>query len=791
MQRFAIERLYPSRRLITGLHLIAVALLLTLSATTQAKKLQGVGGPFDLAIANEDRLLEMLKRSGKIGPQATAQEAEQAVRALLLAHQRKSQSMPQDLPDSLVEQRGPGGEQHRHQHLQKGFHFGGHGRQSHCDHSGWHASWRIGTLDCVELEDYVGEKHTARILSILIEFPDFPHNTVEEWETDNYFNDYTQEHYDDLLFSPTGSTGPQGQNLISMLQYYDQQSGGSYNVEGVVAGWYMASQPAAYYGNNVDGDARALVAEALLAAAADPNVNLEDFDLEDRYDLDGDGDLWEPDGIIDHVQVFHSSVGEEAGGGQLGEDAVWSHRWNLGGLLALPGTSTDVPSWGGVLVAYDYTIQPIDAAAGVVSHEYGHDLGLPDEYDTEYTGRGEPVSFWSIMSSGSWAGDIPGTEPTGFSAWSKEFLQEGWGGNWLTGETINFDDISWWGESALLDQAVSKGTNNDAVRINLPDKKVVAVTPTSGSLAYFSGSGDNLGNSMSATVDLSGATTATLTFKAWYDIELNWDHAYVMVDGNPIAGNITTTDDPNGQNFGNGITGASGGWVDAEFDLSAYAGNTIDLTFYYWTDGYVSNPGLYVDDIVVSTDAGVVFADDAEDTPAFSLAGFTQNPGYSFFPHYYLLEWRTHQGIDKGLAHVKASHETLPFNEGMLVWYVDSSYSENWVGIHPGNGFLGVVDADQHVNYWSDGEVASTRYQVHDAAFSLNFSDPVYLDLTDVLGATLTDFYIHPVPKFNDHRSYISNEIPDAGREIPRYGLKIRVLDQSPDKSVAKIHISK
>ncbi|MCZ8486632.1 immune inhibitor A [Vibrio lentus] len=34
---------------------------------------------------------------------------------------------------------------------------------------------------------------------------------------------------------------------------------------------------------------------------------------------------------------------------------------------------------------------------------YGHDLG-PDEYDTQYTGKGEPVSYWSIMSSGSWAG---------------------------------------------------------------------------------------------------------------------------------------------------------------------------------------------------------------------------------------------------------------------------------------------------------------------------------------------------------------------------------------------------
>ncbi len=38
------------------------------------------------------------------------------------------------------------------------------------------------------------------------------------------------------------------------------------------------------------------------------------------------------------------------------------------------------------------------------AHEYGHDLGLPDEYDTKYSGQGEPVESWSIMSGGSWAG---------------------------------------------------------------------------------------------------------------------------------------------------------------------------------------------------------------------------------------------------------------------------------------------------------------------------------------------------------------------------------------------------
>ena len=43
-------------------------------------------------------------------------------------------------------------------------------------------------------------------------------------------------------------------------------------------------------------------------AVAKFNINLADYDLTDLDDIDGDGILNEPNGIIDHVMVFHSSI---------------------------------------------------------------------------------------------------------------------------------------------------------------------------------------------------------------------------------------------------------------------------------------------------------------------------------------------------------------------------------------------------------------------------------------------------------------------------------------------------
>lgn len=741
----------------------------------------------DAGIANDERLIEMLKREGKLAKNASPAESEKALKKYLKGKSESTKTKDQ-LPKAIANIK------ESDKATSNGLKNGNGNKLGQA---------KKNTVDSIEKEGYDGNVRTDKVLVLAIDYPDYKNGSITKEETDMWYEDYPKSHYQDMIFGHDGYKGPDGKTYVSMKQYYEQQSGGSYSVEGEIAGWYTADHEAAYYGANYPGPEdsdirpRQLVFEALKKAAQDPNVDLSDYDAWDRDDYDGDGVYAEPDGLIDHLMVIHAGVGEEAGGGSLGGDAIWSHRSKIStGPVAVPGGTSNSDRWGGILGAWDYTIEPEDGAAGVFTHEFGHDLGLPDEYDTQYSGAGEPVEYWSLMSSGSWGGAIPGTEPPGISPYSRQMLQSLHGGNWLSGATLNSTDITNSGTTVLLDEAVTKGTNNDAVRVDLPDKETVINTPSSGTLEYYSGKGDELDNSMSTTVDLTNAKNAVLNFKTWYDIEADWDYASVQVKEagsgtwTAIEGNITKDTDPNNQNPGHGITGSSNGWVDASFDLSAYAGKNIELKFNYWTDVAVSLTGFYVDDISITVDGNEVLTDNAEGDSQFDLEGFTKDEGKFSSKRYYLLEWRSHNGVDAGLAHIRRGASLMSYDQGLVVWYVDEAYGDdNWTGIHPGEGFLGVVDADQHTNYWSDKAVGSSRYQMHDAAFSLNKSEKMFLNYPGQF--TMTDNFTQRNPLFDDSADFSNPGLVDAGRNVPKYGLKFRVVGESADGTVGKVLIFK
>ncbi|MGV8982009.1 immune inhibitor A domain-containing protein [Clostridium sp.] len=732
-------------------------------------------GTVDLAIANEDRLIEMLKKSGKISKNATQEEALKVVRAYLKGMEKDAVNDPSKLTKA---------EKVALDKIKK-------------DVQGENKNKKFPPTPS---KTWDGKVKSDKILVLLEDFTDYKHSMITPEETDMYYKEYSQQHYQDMLFGKSGYVSPTGETLLSMKQYYEEQSGGSYTVEGTVLGWYTSSKPAAFYGansatsNNIN--AATFVYEALKTAAVAEGVNLADYDLEDPYDIDGDGDINEPDGIIDHLMVIHAGVGEEAGGGSLGTNSIWSHSSALAaGPIAIPGATSNSSNFDGQLAAYKYTIMPEDGATGVFCHEFGHDLGLPDEYDTNYSGVGEPVSYWSIMASGSWAGKIPGAEPTGFSPYGKLYFQNTYGGNWMHGSEVNIENIPKSGLKYTIDQAAIKGKNNDFVKVNLPEKTTKVNTPASGTKEYFSGKGDDMNNSMWVDLDLTGKTTAKLTFKTLYDIEADFDYAYINVkagDADPLRmpGNLTTTTNPEGANLGNGITGSSNGWVSGDFDLSQFAGEKIQLAFNYVTDAGLSMPGFYVDDIVVQADGTTIFSDDVEAAPKFTMDKFTVSDGNMYTPQYYLLEWRNQVGADLGLAHIVRGNSLMSYDPGLLVWYVDESFTDNWTGDHPGKGFIGVVDADQSINWWNYADktikpvVASTRYQIHDAAFSQKQTQKIFLDYGT---QTITDNITQTHNTFSDGNSYDGSLMPDGGRIVPKYGLNISVNGEGTNRSSATI----
>ena len=122
------------------------------------------------------------------------------------------------------------------------------------------------------------------------------------------------------------------------------------------------------------------------------------------------------------------------------------------------------------------------------------------------------------------------------------------------------------------------------VVVNLPDKTVTTDlgAPFAGAKQWYSGAGDDLDNSMSRSVTLP-AGTASLSFQARWNIEDcgadPCDYAFVEVnDGTgfkAIAGDITKAAE------GNGIDGYQAAWTKGTFDLSAYAGKTVQLRVRY------------------------------------------------------------------------------------------------------------------------------------------------------------------------------------------------------------------
>ncbi|MBN2207712.1 MAG: M6 family metalloprotease domain-containing protein [Candidatus Coatesbacteria bacterium] len=214
-----------------------------------------------------------------------------------------------------------------------------------------------------------------RALVILVDFEDNPAQ-------------YDVQHFESMLFSeneyPTGS----------FRDYYRENSCGQLDVDGDVVGWYRMPHDYAYYADNYYGfgtyprNAQRLVEDAV--NAADTDVDFAEYD----NNLDG---------MADMLIVVHS--GQEGAGDP---SKIWSH---------VSGTSGFLPCDG--VYVYEYAMCPELSPIGVYCHEFGHLLGLPDLYDTDYSSTG--LGAWSLMAAG--CNTDYGRTPAHFDAWCKVKLR--------------------------------------------------------------------------------------------------------------------------------------------------------------------------------------------------------------------------------------------------------------------------------------------------------------------------------------------------------------------------------
>jgi hypothetical protein len=142
----------------------------------------------------------------------------------------------------------------------------------------------------------------------------------------------------------------------------------------------------------------------------------------------------------------------------------------------------------------------------------------------------------------------------------------------------------------------------------------------SGAYQWWAMRGDEGDATLTRAFDLGGLSQATLKVWAWYDLEEDYDYAYVAVSGDGgetwqlLSNEHTTTADPSGDSYGPAFTGHSGGgatatWAEQAFDLSAYAGQQILVRFEVVTDESVTRPGLALDDLAIPE---LGYADDVE-----------------------------------------------------------------------------------------------------------------------------------------------------------------------------------
>ena len=430
------------------------------------------------------------------------------------------------------------------------------------------------------------------------------------------------------------------------------------------------------------------------AAIADPEIDYSDYDTD-------------KDGVVDFFMAVFAGCGGN-GASQLGPagcdlpnpstgtpdapyDNVWPHSSSLefyysDPVTGLPGFTTDdqlkdlegQPLWytddsysqmttvdkGDDLKVFvrvgPYNVNPETAidAASVISHEYGHSLGLPDFYST---GSRETYGDWSLMATDkSHHIDAFGRQELGWVV--PEVLDSDRTESAIPDSKQDIDTITWQTPSGAPytltegEGGVNRVQNSQMYVAKLPGRVLLdpakfetgdTATPVhtwwsrSGNdfgCAKDVGKGHNIDIAVPEVASLPAGTKISVDLKSMWDIEWDYDYGFVLTstDGgktftsNPSAKGYTTSNtDPTQGNpnqnacqahYDNGITGTSGSYEAGSEAVDRKAGNTPDmvyladsydiselagsaspvLRFSYSTDPGLARPGWFIDDVKIT-----------------------------------------------------------------------------------------------------------------------------------------------------------------------------------------------
>jgi immune inhibitor A len=157
---------------------------------------------------------------------------------------------------------------------------------------------------------------------------------------------------------------------------------------------------------------------------------------------------------------------------------------------------------------------------------------------------------------------------------------------------------------------------------------LLPVSANSGKYMFWSNRGDESDMTLTREFDFTAVSgPISMSFAAWYDIETDYDYAYIQAstDGKTweiLQSSSSTDEDPTGASYGWAYNGQTTGWVNEDVDLSKFAGQKVQIRFEYITDAALNGEGLLLDDFKIDA---INYQEDFEaDEAGWEGAGFVR-----------------------------------------------------------------------------------------------------------------------------------------------------------------------